>query len=90
MRGRSGREVVKRIMRVRGGIEGGGGMEDIVFVVSFFFLFLGIFNKIEEAAGNFGQAALEYRRSAMDIRVLRFRCPTYVVASLQWIVNRHG
>lgn len=30
VRGRSGREVVKRIMRVRGGMEGGGGVEDIV------------------------------------------------------------
>lgn len=31
--GRSGREVVKRIMRVRGGMEGGGGVDDIVVVV---------------------------------------------------------
>lgn len=30
VRGRSGREVVKRIMRVRGGIEGGGGAEVMV------------------------------------------------------------
>ncbi len=66
------------------------GWKTLFLLFLFFLLFLGIFNKIEEAAGNFGQAALEYRRSAMDIRVLRFRCPTYVVASLQWIVNRHG
>ena len=30
VRGRSGSGVVKRIMRVRGGMEGGGGVEDIV------------------------------------------------------------
>lgn len=29
VRGRSGREVVKRIMRVNGGMEGGGGVDDI-------------------------------------------------------------
>ncbi len=30
VRGRSGREVVKRIMRVRGGMEGGGEVDGIV------------------------------------------------------------
>ena len=29
VRGRSGSEVVKRIMRVNGGMEGGGGVDDI-------------------------------------------------------------
>ena len=34
VRGRSGRDVVKRIMRMRGGMEGGGGAEDIVVLGS--------------------------------------------------------
>lgn len=44
VRGRSGREVVKRIMRVRGGMEGGGSAGVGVVVVDIaLFCFLGLY-----------------------------------------------